>query len=263
VGDITGARVAEWAEIWGIPVILLNGAGPVTGEWVIRLRPDMEALFHEIGSLCAGMKKDKVFAICPADPDFQQMCQAFQKGAQAAGQQNIIPVECQDPDTCAKTLAGLVPKGKQAYPVFSPFPLKQTIRLLAFLDFMEKRGRFVVVGGPLLNVASLLLRRAAELDGLLFGDVFAASTMPALDTQYHRVTGHGLSTLEVWAMDSAGLACQAYLQGASTRDAIRDSFKQTENFQGIAGTYINTGTGWQNFVRLFMVRDGVIRPFAQ
>ena len=263
VGDHTGAMVANWAGIWEMPLLLLNGQGAVESEWVTRLRPTRDALFKDIGRACAAMKKDKIFVLCPDVPDLHQMCASFQEGAASAGQKTIIPVECPGPDECAKALARLVPGRKGDFLVFTPFPLQQTIRLTAFLGFLEKRELFTVVGGPVLNVMSLLTQRAAELEGLVFGDVFVSSTMPVLDAQYRRLTGHGLSTMEIWAMDSAGLACMAYKNHhASTRDAVRDFLLQVEKFQGVSGTYIKDAAGWHEAVRLFRVHDGAIEPIG-
>lgn len=261
IGDETGDRVATWAEVWGIPVLLLNGQGQAHGMWIFRLRPSRDNLFRDLAVRVAKSGLNTGFMVCSPDRFQDDACTAFSKGMQAAGGSILKKVVCTEPKLCAKKVAHEVGRRKGPFFVFVPFSLTDTVRFYAFLNYMQVRDRFVLVGGPLLNVPSLLLRRSAELEGLLFGDVFASVMNPELVQQYLRFSGHDLSTLEIWAMDSTRFICQAFLSGADTRDAIRLFFEQAKSFQGVVDEYFNPGNGeWHSFIHLFKVHGGTLEP---
>lgn len=267
IGDKTGKNVATWASIWGIPVILLSGGeGVIQDEWVTRLRPSRVVLFEDLAGLVvkSGMKAG--FMTCSQDTFQDEACTAFARGVQSSGGSVIQRIDCGEPKACAAQLASAMGKKKGHFFIFTPFALSDAIRFHAFLSYMQVSDRLTLVGGPMLDVPALLLRRSAELEGLLFGDVFSSVLNPELDRQYRRVTGHGLSSLEVWAMDSAGFVCQAFMNGVNTRDAVRSFFEQTKTFQGVAGGYFKLNSNdsntdeWHNFIRLFKVHGENLEP---
>ena len=263
IGDQTGSNMATWSEASGIPCLLLNGKGPLQKPvWTMRLRPTREALFTDLGTQVAGMGLLSGFVACGADNFQDEACTSFAKGVTSAGGNVIGRLDCTDPKSCAAKLAATIGKKSHVhYFVFAPFKLYKMVRFYAYLSYMQIKSRVVVVGGPMLDVPALLLSRAADLEGLIFGDVFSAVLNPELVAQYRRFTGHDLSTLEVWAMDSTEFVCQAYTQGAQTKAAIRSYMEQTSAFQGMGGEYLNPDhTQWRSTIRLFKVTHDTIQP---
>jgi len=254
VGDKTGGRVATWASIWELPVLLLSGGSIQQDEWITRLRPSRTAMFEDIAVLVVKSGLNTGFTVCSQDEFQNEACAAFARGMQNAGGSVIKRIDCTEPKECASKLASEVGGKKGPFFVFVPFPLTDAIRFYAYLNYMQVKDRFFLVGGPLLDVPALLIRRAAELDGFMFGDVFSSVLNPELAQQYRRFSSHSISTLEIWSMDSAGFVCQAYMSGANTRESMRSVFEQTKSFQGVAGGYFNTnGDEWHGPVRLFKV----------